>query len=201
MLLKNLQTFEKGVWLETDSELKTITVWNIQKNLKESWALDITECSVEEEPLLLERENTFFNNLLEQITSPKGMEVIDENELMQMVINSIKYFTDAGCLKNKKSLQESIETVQELMYASIGDQPCGKKRDELILFIHQKIPCIFQGAYWGYALSQADSSEQPQKTEPEVKKVVVSVSSTPYYGCCSRFCFRRTTTTTTRTTM
>jgi hypothetical protein len=164
----------------------------MQTNTKESWEIENTECTIEEEPLLLERENTFFN-LLETITSPKGMEVINENELMQMVVKSIKYFIDAGCLKNKKTLQESIETVQELMYASIGDQPCGKHRDELIVFIHQKIPSIFQGAYWGYSLSRLPSSEEEEDNTSEPKKeIVVTVSSAPYYGCCSRFCFRRT---------
>jgi hypothetical protein len=203
MLIKNLVTLQKGVWLGTDSELKTIIVWNLSLNTKESWALETSECFIEEDPpLLLERENDFFK-VLEAITSPQGMEVIDENELMSMVIKSIKYFFDAGCLGNSKTLQDSIETVQEVMYCAIGDQPCGGKRDELILFIHQKIPSILQGAYWGYSLSKLSGSQQEEETETddlpqtteteEPKKVVVSVSSSaPYYGCCSRFCFRRT---------
>ena len=199
MIIKNLVTLQKGVWLGTDSELKTIIVWNLSLNTKESWALETTECFIEEDPpLLLEREYDFFK-VLEAITSPRGMDVIDENELMSMVTKSLKYFFDAGCLSNSKTLHECIETIQEVMYCAIGDQPCGEKRDELLLFIHQKIPSILQGAYWGYSLSKLSGSEEtetddlPQTETEEPKKIVVSVSSSaPYYGCCSRFCFRRT---------
>jgi len=210
MLIKNLETLHLGVWLGTDNALKKIIVWNTRTNTKESWDLDTTECHVEEEPLLLERENDFFN-LLETMTSPRGLEVINENELLVMVTKSIKYFLDAGCLSNNKTLEASIEAVQEVMYNAIGDQPCGKTRDEVILFIHQKIPSILQGAYWGYTLSklpslqseQEDSSEtqseseiEPEDLEPKKEKVIEnSVSSAPYYGCCRRFCFQRQTTT------
>jgi hypothetical protein len=217
MLIKNLETLHVGVWLSTNSTLKQIIVWNTHTSTKDSWDIHSTECLCDKENE--EQKNDEFSNLLQAITSPGGLETIKESELMLLATKSIIYFLEAGCLNSKETLEDSIKTLQEVLYHAVGDVLyCGNNRDEIILFIHQKIPCIMQGAYWGYALSAlrppdkringAEESEQDsldQVTEeynaeeeslpssmPDLfrKKVSFkkSVSSSPYYGCCRRFC-------------
>jgi hypothetical protein len=220
MLIKNLDTLHVGVWLSTNSTLKQIIVWNTDTSAKESWDINTTECLLEQEHE--ERGNDEFSNLLQALTSSGGLEVIKDSELMVLATKSIIYFLEAGCLNSKETLEESIKTVQEVMYHAIGDVLyCGNNRDEIILFIHQKIPSIMQGAYWGYALSALrppervedeqeneheetetehaeDSEEESQSplpsTMPDLFKTAqtqASKRSSPYYGCCNRFCFGR----------
>lgn len=163
MLIKNLETHHKGVWLSTNSTLKHIIVWNTHTSTKDSWDIKNTECLFEDH---VEQGDDVFSNLLQAITSPSGLEIINESELMLLATKSIIYFLEAGCLNSKETLEESIKTTQEVMYHAVGDVLyCGSNRDEIILFIHQKIPSIMQGAYWGYALSALSPKAKEEGAE------------------------------------
>jgi hypothetical protein len=158
MILTHLETGKKGVWLATrDAEL---VVWNIDDSVKQIWPTNKTECCVKQE----EDSNDEFKKLLYAITSPKGMEVINESELMLLATKSIAYFVEEGYVKSKDTLEESIQLIQEVLYHSLGESyQCGPERDALILFIHQKLPYLLQGAYWGFALAPLAHNETPQQ--------------------------------------
>jgi hypothetical protein len=196
MIVIHCETKKRGVWLGTrDSEL---IVWNVDDSVKESWPTNLTECSCVKE----EDKNDEFKNLLYALTSPRGLEVINESELMLLATKSIAYFLEEGYLKSKDTLEESIKLLQEVLYSSLGEgYQCGPERDEILLFIHQKLPCLIQGAYWGYALSPIAQStedlESKESREPEslcepkeLESILLEKKPLTYYGCCGK-CFGR----------
>ena len=158
MFIRNLQTKHEGFWLKTVEN--DLVVWNIVTNTREVWPVEITECYTSNES-----PGEEFVQLLEHMTSPYGATVLHESKLMLLAIKSISYFLQSGLFAQRKNVDKMIETVQEVLYVVCGtNNELGKTRDEMILFIHQQVPSLFLGAYWGYTLSKL----KPENTEPKI---------------------------------
>jgi hypothetical protein len=198
MLVTHTESKKKGIWLNTRGN--ELLVWNVNDGVKDVWPIELTECDLGTEEK--EDKNDEFRNLLHAITSPKGMEVVNESELMLLVTKSIAYFLENGYLGKKDTLEDSIKILQEVLYHSLGECfPFGVERDEILMFIHQKLPYLIQGAYWGFALSPiANPPEVEEEVEEEEdlcaphefeESPIILLEKKPltYYGCCGN-CFR-----------
>lgn len=162
MYVRNSITNDIGVWLATRS--KEILVWNSDKNTQETWIIDNTEC-IEQ---VNDAEQDDFLNFLRVLSSSELALPITDKELVELASKSLKYYLDAGCFTSKKSVEDSIKTVQEVLYHVFGEEQFGHKRDELLMFVHLKIPSIFWGAYWGYCVGKKENKDPLSKdTEPE----------------------------------
>jgi hypothetical protein len=171
MYIKHSESGNVGVWLSTRKE--GLVVWNTDTNVQEIWSIDattvtklirdITEPLPETEDASNEDE---FSRLLKSITSPKHQNIFSEHELMLKAAKCLQFYTDTGCFRSKGSLEQSIKTVQEVLYHEFGDEHLGTKRDELLLFVHHLIPSIFWGAYWGFALA-AKSKKEGEDSEDD----------------------------------
>jgi hypothetical protein len=199
MIIIHTETKKRGVWLNTLE--KEILVWNINDSVKDVWPKELTECELEKDAEK-EDKNDEFKNLLHAISSPKGMEVVNESELMLLVTKSIAYFLENGYLGKKDTLEDSIKILQEVLYHALGECfPFGVERDEILMFIHQKLPYLIQGAYWGFALSpianppKEEIEEEEEDLCPphelgESPLVLLEKKPLTYYGCCGK-CFGR----------
>jgi len=164
MFIRNTLTNHEGLWLKTtDSGL---VVWNTDTNAREDWPLENTE-GIKNQDV----PSNDFLELLEHLTSPGIIDLLNESELMRYCIKSIAFYTNAGLFSRGKNVQKMIETIQEVLYYVFGsNRPLGVDRDELILFIHQKVPSLFLGAYWGFKIAkQCDPQVEQEIEEPKQK--------------------------------
>jgi hypothetical protein len=169
MFIRNTVTQHEGLWLKTEE--KCLVVWNTDLNSREEWQLENTECVTNTDV-----PGHDFVELLEHLTSDAALSTIEDSNMVY-AIKSISFYMDSGLFAKEKNVQKMIETLQEVLYYVCGSKQLSKERDEILLFIHQKIPSLFLGAYWGYKLAQklkfepepeAETKSEPKlETEPE----------------------------------
>jgi hypothetical protein len=158
MFLRNTETKEEGLWLK--SEDNNLIVWNTTLNVRQTWPLELTECITHDSP------QSDFLELLEHLTSTAGLELVKECDVMLFASKSIAFYVNSGLFAREKNVQKMIQTVQEVLYFVSGiNNSLGKDRDELMLFIHQHVPSLFLGAYWGYSTAKMAFTVTPPEHE------------------------------------
>jgi hypothetical protein len=144
MWITHLPTKDEGAYIDTtDGKLN---VWSITHKKVVEWDPKDTE-------IVLDNQTDDFSLMLKVMVSEHGKNAFKPDHVLVTCLDAIKWYLEHEKL-HYKTLDERLQTMQEVLYFAAGEFELGCERDKIILFIHNTLPHLMMGSLMGFKLAK-----------------------------------------------